>query len=275
MRSAGSLLILSVAGALLVAGGVSAVRAADLGDGAPSAARAAPAGDAAAAKEESWSEPKFDPFWLELRSALAQHDAAAMALLVEFPLQLRYPDGSSISLDNARALERHFDDAFPPDVRQAVGRDAGAGIVRLGTDAGIANGTVWASVVGSDKARRYRVTEVNLGPGQPAPPRGGLQAVCETSRHRVVIDAVAGGKMRYRVWNKPHFPPAAPDLEVAAGTVTSEGTGACAHDIWTFVSGDATYTLTELRCGGEMPEDAKAELEVALHGQAARSWWCF
>jgi hypothetical protein len=249
-------------------------------NGAAAREGAAPAGTRAAAKGEAWSKPDFEGFYREVRGALARHDATAMALLVDYPLHLHFPDGSSLSIDNARGLEQHFDEAFPAEVRRAVARATAADTVRNGTDAGIANGTVWAGVVGSDQAARYRITEVNLGSEQAAAPAAGLLAVCETSVHRVVVDSAAGsgGKMRYRVWNKPHFPPDEPDMTVSPGVATSEGTGPCEHDIWTFTQGDTTYTLTELRCGfgsDGPPDDAKAQLEVAVKGQGKKSWWCF
>jgi hypothetical protein len=237
-----------------------------------------PAATPAPPKQEEWGEPDFASFYRDLKSALARHDAAAMALLVDFPLHLNHTDGSETALANARALEVHFDDAFPPDLRRLIAREPEANLIRVGTDLGLVNGTVWATIVGSTGARRYRVTQVNPEAGQNAAPAAGLQAVCETAKHRVVIDAApdGGGGLRNRVWNKPHFPPGAPDLEVTGGRVTSAGSDNCVHDIWTFGSGDTEYTLTEMRCdSGSMPEDARATLEVATKAQVKQSWWCF
>jgi hypothetical protein len=256
------------------------------GEARKGSAPVAPPGDPAvragdpAAKGDAWSKPVFAEFYRLVKGALARHDATAMAWLVDYPLHVHHPDGSSISIDNARGLEQHFEEVFPADVRQAVARATDADTVRAGTDAGIANGMIWAGVVGNDKAARYRITEVNLGFDQPVTPPSGLIAVCETSIHRVVVDSAvaSGGKLRYRVWNKPHFPPDAPDLILTSGAASSEGTGPCEHDIWTFTQGDTTYTLTELRCGfgtDGPPDDARAQLEVAVKGQVKKSWWCY
>lgn len=241
---------------------------------------AAPAAPAPDVRNEAWSKPEFAAFYRQVRGALARHDVTAMAWLVDYPLHVHHPDGSSISIDNARGLEQHFEEVFSADVRAAVARATDADTVRAGTDAGIANGTIWAGVVGNDKAARYRITEVNLGADRPATPPSGLIAVCETSIHRVVIDSAAGsgGKLRYRVWNKPHFPPDSPDLVLTSGAATVEGSGPCEHDIWTFTQGDTTYSLAELRCGfgtDGPPDDARAGLEVAVKGQVKASWWCY
>jgi len=260
-----------------------------LAGGAPSLAAAPPAKAAVpddsreedavreAANVESWREPDPAAFVRALRGALARHDATAMALLVQFPLHLNQDDGIVTSLDNARALEEHFDQAFPPELRAALAKAKGDDWwLKSGPeDLGIANGTLWAKLVGHEKTEHYLLTTVNLqrDPASGSHPKG-LQFACQTEKHHIVIDTVAKDKVHYRAWNKPRFPPDAPDMEVV-GTVDFAGTGVCAHRIWTFTKDAATYSLEEEMCGESPPEGATASLEVRVGGKLKRVWWCY
>jgi hypothetical protein len=61
----------------------------------------------------------FDQFDKELRSALTRKDATAMALLVRFPLRVN-DAGGAISIDDATALQSHFNEVFTPAVRKEI-----------------------------------------------------------------------------------------------------------------------------------------------------------
>jgi hypothetical protein len=232
----------------------------------------------AAAQAETWREPDAAGFVRALRKAIARRDATATALLVQFPLHLNHEDGIVTALENARALEARFDEAFPPELRATLAKtdDADWWLKAGPDDLGIANGLLWAKLVGHEKTEHYLLATVNLPDPKGASARRlkGLQFTCQTEKHHIAIDAAAGDKVRYRAWNKPHFPPDAPDMEVV-GTWDYAGTGVCAHRVWTFTSGDAAYSLEEEQCGESPPEGATASLEVHVGGKLKRVWWCY
>jgi len=234
----------------------------------------------AKATAELWGTPDPATFVRALRKALARHDATAMALLVEFPLHLNREDGIVIGIENARALEALFDEAFPPELR--------ADVAQLGDDdwwingsdeLGLGKGVLWAKLIGRNKTKHFRLTTVNLP--EPIPKPGalrrylkGLQYTCETEKHYIAIDSAGTDKVRYRAWNKPHFPPVAPDMEVV-GAWDYVGQNVCTHRAWTFTKDETTYSLEEELCGASPPEGVKAELSVSVGGKFKRAWWCY
>jgi hypothetical protein len=247
----------------------------------------APAASAPPRHEE---DPEFDEmsfvdkqgaaFYRALRQAVARHDAAATARLIEFPLHLNGKKGVVTSLENSRALEEHFDEAFPPDFRADLASLAGDDwwTIRGPSELAIGKGLLWAKLFGEGKEERYRLTTVNLLSNDKTDWHSkGLQYTCQTEKHYIAIDGPgkADQRVRYRAWNKPHFPPDPPDME-AAGSWDIGGTGPCAAFGWTFVKGKTTYLLEENICTeGDEPEDAKAELNVSTGGKLERIWWCY
>src|ERR1700730_12051592 len=61
---------------------------------------------------ERWGKADFGAFCRTLKRALVRRDVAAMALLIEYPLRFNQGDGGTITIENARALETHFDEIF-------------------------------------------------------------------------------------------------------------------------------------------------------------------
>lgn len=59
-------------------------------------------------------EAAFLAFDRELRSALSSADAAALALLVKFPLRVNFPDGARISLHDPATVQLRFQEVFQP-----------------------------------------------------------------------------------------------------------------------------------------------------------------
>lgn len=225
------------------------------------------------------ANPDLSAFFGALNRALARRDVAAMALLVEYPLRLNYADGGITSLNNPGALETRFDEAFPPDFRNAMAHATEADVGSWVDDrVGILHNALVAELTGDGNTRRYRVTDVYL-PFTPFKPwqrtEHGLQFACETQKHWIIIDTVAG-RPRYRAWNKPHFPPDEADMEISSGLSSFEGTPNCAAWTYTFTRGDTTYTLGALStCKGDEPHDARAKVTVAVLGKTKRSWWCY
>jgi hypothetical protein len=221
----------------------------------------------------------FDRFDKELRIALTRQDAVALAFLVRFPLTVN-DEGGSISLNNAAALKANFQDVFTPAVRKAIldrpAKDQGCGIEGIMYGPGV----IW--VDGSD--RGYAIKVVNrdaVPPPRPNPwniPK--INYICQTPTHRIVVDTVPGGVLRYRAWNRPRPVTEAPDLEIAKGEGTFEGTNVCAVPVYTFKNATAAYRVEgALGCGGDNepgpPKDATGHLEVSVTGKPPVDSWCY
>ncbi len=220
----------------------------------------------------------FARFDKELRVAISSQDALALAFLVRFPLTVN-DDGGSISLDDAAALKTHFQEVFTPAVRKAIldqpSKDQGC----MPEGVMYGSGVVWVNgskhgyaidVVNRDAVPPYRVNR--------SVPK--IKYVCQTETHRIVIDALAGGALRYRAWNKPRPVTEEPNPEIANGVGTFEGTDVCAYPVYTFKNGAAAYRVAGgLGCLGDNepgpPKDATGSLEVTIAGKPPAHAWCY
>ena len=98
---------------------------------------------------------------------------------------------------------------------------------------------------------------------------------CRTEQRTVVVDLNADGQPRYRVWNQPHPQSQKPDLQIVGGTHDFEGTGPCAHAVWSFEKGNTRYTVSGLGCTETTPPPgATGQLSVFVDDQFKQSWWC-
>ncbi len=220
----------------------------------------------------------FDQFDKELRVAITRQDTVALAFLVTFPLRVN-DAGGTISIDNAAALKMHFQEVFTPAIRKAIlnekFHDLGCNVEGIGYGLGV----IWVNA--SD--RGYAIWSVNRDAVPPYPntwtiPK--INFVCQTLTHRVVVETLAGGTLRYRSWNKPRFVTGQPDLEITGGKGTVEGTNVCAVSVYTFGSGTAVYSVVGgLGCFGDSepgpPKDATGRLEVTVAGKPQVDSWCY
>ncbi len=222
---------------------------------------------------------EFLRFDRALKTALDAQDAAALALLVRFPLRVNHADGGRISLDNVAALQSHFAQAFDPAVRSAVTRQESESLF-CKADGGVmyGDGEVWVDRVDVGRGRQFRVTPVNVPAGAAAKARAETapkpRVACSTDQHRVVIDGRDDAAPRYRSWNRPHAPPDPPALDLV-GKADGEGSGSCFHRIWRFRNGDTEYVLSEPGCSPDTPKGARAELEVLVAGRSRLRSWCY
>lgn len=221
----------------------------------------------------------FDRFDKELRAALTNQDALALAFLVKFPLRVN-DSGSTISIDNAEALKMHFQEVFTPAVRKEIlaeklGED---GCMTAGIGYGL--GVIWVNA--NDLG--YAIWSVNVDAVLPSPKASPnsqvIKYVCQTLTHRIVVDSTANGIPRYRSWNKPKPLTDLPDLEIVKGEATFEGTNVCAVQIYTFKSGTATYRVEGgLGCWGDNepgpPKDSTGRLEITVAGKPATDTFCY
>ena len=221
----------------------------------------------------------FGQFDKELRVAIARQDAVALAFLVKFPLRVN-DRGGTISIDNAGALKTHFQGVFTPAVRKEILRaasgDVGCNIEGIGYGLGV----IWVN----PSEQGYAIWSVNrdVVPSYLRSSRNSrkINYICQTQTNRIVVDTVADGELRYRAWKKPRPVMGVPDLEIAKGVGTFEGTNFCAVPIYTFKSGSAVYRLGGgLGCFGDSepgpPKGATGSLEVTLADKPALDSWCY
>ncbi len=220
----------------------------------------------------------FVRFDKELRAALSRQDVAAIALLVSFPLGVNYRDGTKISIDNVKGLQTRFAEVFPPRVRSAILNQKLSDIFCKDTGIMYGRGEVWIRADAAVARGHYRMTTINLPPpnGRWVPYKQiGLQFVCETEEHRVVIDADASGKLRYRSWNQPRAITDKPDVEITSGKLSFEGSDPCTHAIWTFQKGKTQFSLSELGCtDGSEPKGSTGELTTSIDSNLQETSWC-
>lgn len=219
----------------------------------------------------------FLRFDRELRYALDKGDVSALALLVQFPLRVNYPDGSHVGLSDAATLQKQFDRVFPRELRDVVKKQSLDDIICKYSDGiGYDSGGVWVDLAGSGK-KQLRVIAVNVpGVANAESKPGEIDLACSTKQFRIVIDSTGDeSKMRYRVWNLPHSAKEKPDLELT-GKRDSEGTSPCTHRIWEFRNANVIYSLSEPGCGQDAPPaGALAQLLVWVDGKQQVDSWCF
>jgi len=218
-----------------------------------------------------------------LREAVTSRNAAALAKLAQFPLRLNRPNGESVSVGNAAALQSRLGNAWP-GLQKAVDAKPPGELFCNAEGVMYGDGEIWANP-GSGAAAPFRISSMNLpephaaASDRPAAraigPDGQVQLACSTDRFQIVIDEQANETSRYRSWNKPHAAPEDPAIELI-GRANFEGTGACAHRVWDFRNGNADYVLGEPGCGdGSAPAKAKAQLEVLIGGKSQLKSWCY
>jgi hypothetical protein len=218
----------------------------------------------------------FNQFDKELRSALARQDAIALALLVRFPLRVN-DAGGTISIDDATALQSHFNEVFTPAVRKEIlnsSTDGGCNAEGIGYGRGV----IWVNA----SAEGYAIWSVNrdaVPPFAQSKDVSKLEYVCRTRSHRIVIDTTDAGTLRYRAWRKPHSPTESPDLSLLSGKERFEGSDICAVPIFSFKNEDVTYDLgTTLGCFSDKnppPDGATGDLTILRKDQVISHEWRF
>ncbi len=216
----------------------------------------------------------FDRFDKELRLALTNQDALALSFLVQFPLKVNEASGT-IHINDAGALKAHFQDVFPAELRKGVLGDKD-GKTNCGAEGLMYGpGLLWVQ----PGPRGYGLYVVNRGAvGPENDKRERIDYTCQTLSHRIVIDTLANGTLRYRSWNKPKLLTEAPDLELTRGEQTFEGSNVCAIPIYSFKNGTATYTVEAgMGCDAEAdtPKDATGSLVVGVGKKRNVSTSCF
>lgn len=222
----------------------------------------------------------FFAFDRELRAALEQKDAVAMAVLVELPLRVNYPDGSAISLTNTRAIQTRFEEVFPPALRGAVlgTKREDTGCTSEGAMYG--QGHLWVQAAEPSDHTLYRIIAVNLPAGPTPgrqPSRWNLDFSCDTKAARIVIDSDANRAPRYRSWKRPHALSDPPDTVITGGSEDYPGSGSCRYRTWSFRTEAQQIELSLVSpCAPDdaYPRGATAEITVTA-GETVETHFCF
>lgn len=217
---------------------------------------------------------KFIDFDKQLKSTMRSGDPVALSFLIQFPLRVNSENGTT-SIDDARALQSDFARLFPSGARARIVAARNNDLVCNLEGVGYADGLVWAE----ETERGYRLVEVNQQQTKAetsAQKNGKVRFICKTKTHKIVVDELAGGTLRYRSWNSPHNVSDAPDMEVRNGAENIDGSGQCAASTYTFKNSSAVYSVGELGCtDGSEPNGATGELNVTVSGKRVTNAWCF
>lgn len=214
---------------------------------------------------------RYKVFASDLKLALQRADPAAVALLTQFPLRVNLPGSTRIGIENASTLQSRFAEVFTPALRKRVLESAMQAPERLGGESFmLADGLLWAEIVEHEHGPRFRLIVVNV-PGEKATTWPQLKMVCETPKHRIIIEQISDEQSRYRSWNLPRALTETPDLELT-GVSSHEGSGPCVHPIHTFERGDTRIFVSEGGCRKHhWPENS---VTVELKGELAAEWGC-
>lgn len=97
--------------------------------------------------------------------------------------------------------------------------------------------------------------------------------VCRNPDLTVAVSKARGGTFAYTSW-KAAGSRSRPDLRLAGGRESVEGTGACRHRQWTFRNGSYAYTVAQGGChAGDVPDYAGAVM-VERNGRQISHFYC-
>ena len=217
----------------------------------------------------------FLAFDQELRVALSKEDPVAMSFLVYFPVRVNH-QGTTIYIEDAATLQARFQEIFPAAVRSTVLNQEPETVFCTWSGIMYGNGRVWLRATD----QRYALSTINL-PDKNDKDRTGrapqLNFVCNTEAHRVAIDTDSSRQIRYRAWKVPRSVTDKPDVEISSGTLDIQGTGPCAHRVWSFTTGDTEVTALTHGCSPDSsppPEGTRGSLEISVSGET-KHWWCY
>jgi hypothetical protein len=221
-------------------------------------------------------EKAFLAFDRELRLALSSQDPTLLTLLAAYPLRVNEDTGTT-SIENARTLYARSMDVFPARTRSAVLGTTLDKVICRDSGLGYGSGDVWVTVRKQGGAERFVVGTVNLADSskQRAP---AVVFVCRADDQRATIDRRPDGSVRFRSWNRPRTPTGTPDLEFLSGVEKFEGSGPCAHRVWSFKGTKDTYDVHEPGCFADSnppPEGILGFVLVNTGAEQSRRWWCY
>lgn len=215
----------------------------------------------------------FLRFDQDLRDALRTNDIVALSLLVDFPLQVNQGGAGSFRVNNAASLETRLDEVFTRKVRKAI-RETPVTDVFCRPSGGImyGHGEAWVML---DEAG-YGVAVINRTKTR-SKAKSGISYTCRTpNRSFVIVREVE--TYRYRSWEGASQLSAPAGSEIVGGTHEYQGTGPCAHSVWTFPFGAGSIVVSGIGCfpdSNPPPEGARGRIWIDSGDGTSDMEWCF
>ncbi|HTV81202.1 MAG TPA: hypothetical protein VME18_01020 [Acidobacteriaceae bacterium] len=214
----------------------------------------------------------------DFREAVESQDAGRIALLTEFPLTVNNA-GGAIQIPDADSLQGHYARIFTPAIRHIILSSTRDSIRCNYTGVSYDEvGNVWVNVTNQG----YFLETINLPDISSISTTKGstVDMACHTNDRRILIDSTPKGIPRFRSWSFGHALFGPPGLEIATGKEDWEGTGQCAHRLWSFHDSKAQITLESAKgCYSDTdapPPSAQAQFVLTdTHGKELSSTWCF
>lgn len=98
--------------------------------------------------------------------------------------------------------------------------------------------------------------------------------ICHNSDIHVVVSR-SGNTLHYTAWPDGGSR-SRPALRLRGGVERVEGSGVCAHPVWTFRSGPYRYQVSEGGCySDEAPEDYTGSVTVSRNGETVSHFYCY
>ena len=217
-------------------------------------------------------------FYGELRTALQKADPALLAPLIRFPLRVNGPENSAVQILDIPTLELRFDDIFNAPTRAAVLATSLADVSCMPAGLMVGAGVLWAQPDSAAGRDRFLLTTVNRKDSDSEPPAQATRRLvfsCPAQSVRILIDQSPSGPYRLRSWKIPQALTEPPDTELDGGTWSREGSGLCAHNLWTFPAGTRTYQVSTLGCtDGQEPEGTGGFFSIEENGQQIHKEFC-
>lgn len=132
-----------------------------------------------------------------LRAALEARDAGAVAALVSFPLRVNLAGGGHQTLRDAAAFRQQSASLLPVLLTAVTARPTAA-LFCNANGVMYANGTIWASPVGSGSAAPFRIIALNLPAGMSLH-TANAPAVAAAPAHGFAVDITLSPKAAQRL----------------------------------------------------------------------------
>jgi hypothetical protein len=220
----------------------------------------------------------FLAFDRDFRDAIERQDTGKLALLTQFPLMVNDAGGAT-EIPSADSLQGHFAQIFTPAIRHIILSSTHDSLWCNYTGISYnAAGNVWINVTNQG----FFLMTVNMPDALSNSSTKGRSddLACHTKDRRILIDSTPKGVPRFRSWSFAQSLSGPPDLVIGTGKMDWEGTGPCAHRMWTFQENHLQITVESADgCYGDddqPPRNAQAQITVTdATGKQQSSDWCF
>lgn len=211
----------------------------------------------------------IDTFVAAVREAMASPAVDELAAIVAFPLSVssrdpQYGQVRTRHVENDAELREYAGAIFAEHFRKRILKSAAGDVICRTGLLGLGNGLLWAKP-GEDG--RLRIASVNNDEFRWEGMATAEVLRCEMSGHLIVVDRPRA-RVRFRLWAKGRSRSDKPDLTIDGGEEDVEGTGACAHAVWTFRRAGIKYVVREEGCSdGAGPPDRAGLVSIIRNNE--------